>query len=471
MFKRLQNSGRSESTTDVPAKEPVRQTAGGFLRTRREEFGYDLRDVAEHLRIRHVYLVAIEEDRLDDLPGATYAVGFVRAYAEYLRLDGPAIVERFKEETAELAKGARLVFPSPQPEGKVPSGTILLLSVVIAGIVYGGWVLLSSQGRPLAELVPALPDRFMALIGQSDTQPTPQEGETAPESAPPVSAVRAAAPAPEVQKPDMPPVTPAPLKPVTAETIAPPAGSEPPKPAESAPAPAQVATTAVDRPAASAPAEAARPAVSSLENSAASEPIEQGAPGSAEADAVIPPSDGEPASPSAPETAEAPPAPPATSAASSVRSATLIPAKVNVAAMTDGSPLPPAASATEAPASSPQVSAVPGPPPPPQMESAGPREYGAENADARIVLRASDVVWVQVRDKSGNLLLTRLLRVGDSYRVPNDPGLIMRTGNAGGLDILVDGTPIPRIGSKGTVLKEVALDADMLKAGTASRQQ
>src|SRR3546814_18347900 len=36
-----------------------------------------------------------------------------------------------------------------------------------------------------------------------------------------------------------------------------------------------------------------------------------------------------------------------------------------------------------------------------------PTIYGEENTDARIVLRASQDAWVQVRDREGNLLLTR----------------------------------------------------------------
>ncbi|MCZ6765190.1 MAG: DUF4115 domain-containing protein, partial [Alphaproteobacteria bacterium] len=74
----------------------------------------------------------------------------------------------------------------------------------------------------------------------------------------------------------------------------------------------------------------------------------------------------------------------------------------------------------------------------------------------------------QVRDNAaGELLLTRLLRAGDSYAVPNRPGLQLSTGNAGAIEILVDGQPVPSIGAEGTVRRKVALDAERLKAGTA----
>ena len=76
--------------------------------------------------------------------------------------------------------------------------------------------------------------------------------------------------------------------------------------------------------------------------------------------------------------------------------------------------------------------------------------------------------WIQVRDDNGNrLLLTRLLRAGDTYRVPNRPGLKLLTGNAGALEILVDGETVPSIGPLGAVRRGVALDIERLRRGTA----
>ena len=84
------------------------------------------------------------------------------------------------------------------------------------------------------------------------------------------------------------------------------------------------------------------------------------------------------------------------------------------------------------------------------------------------MVRAKLDSWIQVRDGIGRrLLVTRLLRAGETYRVPNQPSLSLLTGNAGGLEILVDGEPVPAIGDVGTVRRDVTLEADRLKAGTA----
>jgi len=92
----------------------------------------------------------------------------------------------------------------------------------------------------------------------------------------------------------------------------------------------------------------------------------------------------------------------------------------------------------------------------------------ANGEPTRIVVRAKTNSWIQVRDETaGELLVTRLLRSGDSYAVPDRSGLRLSTGNAGALEILVDGAPVPAIGGDGTVRRNVLLDADKLKAGQA----
>ena len=71
-----------------------------MLRSRRMSLGYELSEIAVALRIRLAYLEAIEQGRFGDLPGAAYANGFLRTYAEHLGLDPQLVLRRFKEETS-----------------------------------------------------------------------------------------------------------------------------------------------------------------------------------------------------------------------------------------------------------------------------------------------------------------------------------------------------------------------------------
>jgi cytoskeleton protein RodZ len=85
----------------------------------------------------------------------------------------------------------------------------------------------------------------------------------------------------------------------------------------------------------------------------------------------------------------------------------------------------------------------------------------------RIVLSATADAWMQVRDKSGQVLLNRVLHAGEFWAVPAQPSLVLTTGNAGGTDIMVDGATIPSLGGSGAVRRDIPLDPEFLKSGKA----
>ena len=89
----------------------------------------------------------------------------------------------------------------------------------------------------------------------------------------------------------------------------------------------------------------------------------------------------------------------------------------------------------------------------------------ALNPSARVVLQAKDSVWLEIRDPSGHAILSRILKPGDAYDVPDQMGLKLDVGNAGAIAILVDGQPAPPLGQVGDVRRGVLLDPDALKSG------
>jgi cytoskeleton protein RodZ len=91
----------------------------------------------------------------------------------------------------------------------------------------------------------------------------------------------------------------------------------------------------------------------------------------------------------------------------------------------------------------------------------------AAGRPSEIIIRATAASWVQISDRKRSVLVARVLKPGESYEVPDEPGLTMRTGNAGGLDITVGGNPVPPVGPTGAVRRKVALDPRALAAGTA----
>ncbi len=88
-----------------------RETLGSYLKNHRESKKISLRELAKTTRVREHILRAIEEDRHDLLPPATYVRGFLLAYAKYLRLDPNDVLLRYER----VLKGEPVTPPRPQP--------------------------------------------------------------------------------------------------------------------------------------------------------------------------------------------------------------------------------------------------------------------------------------------------------------------------------------------------------------------
>ncbi|MBI3452578.1 MAG: helix-turn-helix domain-containing protein, partial [Rhodospirillales bacterium] len=210
-------------------------SVGGVLRAERMRLGRSIADVAIDLKIRRGLLEAIETARFDRLPGGTYAVGFVRTYAEYLGLDRDEIVRRFKEEAAGINNRAELVFPQPLNESRLPGGVVLALSLAIAVSAYGLWYFGSQSNRSEVSRVAAVPERLAVLVEKPVTASSSQ-AEAAPVGmAAPVKPPVGPTPSPSVSAPAAPP---------PAATTERPARAASAPPAENASAPIESASRA-----------------------------------------------------------------------------------------------------------------------------------------------------------------------------------------------------------------------------------
>jgi cytoskeleton protein RodZ len=344
LLRRLSARFAEEFSDDaVPSAGP--RLAGDLLRQQREALGLDLRDVAEALKIKPNYLAALEAGRPDLLPGPTYAIGFVRAYGEHLKLDGNEMLRRFKAESAALDTKPDLAFPMPLGERSMPGGSMLLVALILALCGYGTWYYLSTGERSRPERVAEVPDVLFPTAAEraADAATSPPAATSAPEPPPAASA----------------------------DAVSPPQPASDP---ETARAGASAASMPPESPAAA--------------HAAASAPLPGGAALAAD--------------------------------------------------------LPPAAQGDE------------------------PHAYGVVDGPARVVIRATADSWVQIRDTAQSAVFTHVLKAGESYRVPDRPGMSLRTGNAGGLEITVDGQPAPPIGPNGAV-RNVPLDPQSLISGTAKK--
>ena len=411
---------------DVEQDESLTENVGAFLREAREITGRSVADVAGSLRIRAKFLQSIEDGRYEDLPGQVYARGFVRSYADYLGLETAALVDQFKAEASGTKEQPDLDFPEPSTDGWFPTSKVVAACAVVAAAVFVGWYFLQTDNSVDVSTVPS-PPGFESTI---DAQVADQQMNGA--------AVTVAEPVTSVDAKTIEQTAVANTEPVKIGTDAPTVGTKEQVSSvdeELVQQPGQVTASATAEPAATEPEPQqiqAEPPVKVVEAPAeVAEPLaldeNELTPAAANAAATPP-------QPIAKPIVAAPPSPEPSTPDLGTLLADLpsIPADEGVANVGDDG-----------------------------------RTYGVINQEARVVIGARADSWVQVLDGNQNVLLTRMLRPGDRYLVPIRNDLVMSTGNAGGLIISVDGSPVPRIGLDGVILHNVRLDVELLRVGGA----
>ena len=276
-----------------------------FCAGERERRCDDIQHIADYLRIRKGFLVAIEESHYEEFPADIYVIGFLRSYAQYLDLNGQEVVDYYRHEMEGRRKQPTLIVPKPISEGKAPSAVILVGAAIVALLIYVVWYSFSTSDRAAVNMSPTLP---------------PTVGESA--------------------------------KPVTVPS-----------------------------------------------------PIVTAAP--------------------LPETVVIPP--PAASAQT-----------------------PAATSAPEQLVTAPVASA----------------------ATSRITIKAEQASWVQVSDHKDHVIFDSILKPGETYNVPDAPGMSLTTGNGAGLVISIDGKDLPKlVPSASKMLRDVPLTPTALKKLSISAKE
>lgn len=75
-----------------------------------------------------------------------------------------------------------------------------------------------------------------------------------------------------------------------------------------------------------------------------------------------------------------------------------------------------------------------------------------------LVLKAIGNSWVEIEDMEGNILMTRLMRPGETYVVPDINGLTFNTGNAGALSLSQGDVIVSKLGEVGEIITAQPLD-------------
>ena len=112
---------------------------GTTLRKARTDRGVELSEVEAATKIRRRYLSAIENEAWDVLPGPAYAAGFVRAYADYLGLDGARMAAECPlQPSPPLPAGESRLGPRRRVPPAVAVSIGLVAVIGVLGLLWGG---------------------------------------------------------------------------------------------------------------------------------------------------------------------------------------------------------------------------------------------------------------------------------------------------------------------------------------------
>lgn len=101
---------------------------GDLLRAERERQNLSIKDIERGTSIRSLYIEAIEKGEYKTLPGEVYTKGFIRNYANFLKLDADAAVKQFNEERhldhPVAESGAQQPLQAEPAPGKIPTSPV-----------------------------------------------------------------------------------------------------------------------------------------------------------------------------------------------------------------------------------------------------------------------------------------------------------------------------------------------------------
>jgi Helix-turn-helix domain/RodZ C-terminal domain len=137
---------------------------GSSLREARERRGLSHAQIERDTRIRTRYLRALEDESFELIPGRVYAKGFLRAYADYLGLDGQQFVDEFSSrvpEEEEPDAGVALQ-PIPRRGFRVPATAVAALVVIAVVVGLVAWLAGAPPAKRHASRPPPAPPARVA---------------------------------------------------------------------------------------------------------------------------------------------------------------------------------------------------------------------------------------------------------------------------------------------------------------------
>ncbi|MBX3457991.1 MAG: helix-turn-helix domain-containing protein [Candidatus Paracaedibacteraceae bacterium] len=160
------------------------KTIGAQFKDAREAKNVSIADASAEIHIRQLYLKSIESGDLDALPGHIYKVGFVRTYANYLKLDARQILADMNLVEEVVPDYSSFTYSVPVDRQRRPGIKLTLAATTLLFI--GGVVLYVSdefavhESETMTGEQTLLPGTELSLPSQDISQVSVPDLEVAP---------------------------------------------------------------------------------------------------------------------------------------------------------------------------------------------------------------------------------------------------------------------------------------------------
>ncbi len=155
------------------------ETIGAKLRQIRESKNLTIKQIAADTNISLSYIEALESEDFDRFPGETYIIGFIRSYAEYLRIEPDEIIKAYRgykigesdTPLEELTRPSKAQITGPRLDVVVSMGrTVLIVALFLALIVAGFFLIKTYVGSMISSEKDDSIDRIKTDYAETDKQ-------------------------------------------------------------------------------------------------------------------------------------------------------------------------------------------------------------------------------------------------------------------------------------------------------------
>lgn len=132
------------------------------LKSKREENGLSIEEVAEDLKMRPSQITSIEEGKIEDFKDVFYLKYFIRDYAKYLGLDGEKMLDEFNEYLFDMTSkipvdlineakkdkekaSASKISPYTKESKKIKVPKLFIIIGIIIILLIGGYIIASNH--------------------------------------------------------------------------------------------------------------------------------------------------------------------------------------------------------------------------------------------------------------------------------------------------------------------------------------